>query len=78
MGSGADLSAWLATNPIDLDVEKLNTADIVKKEKGILWTVNSNENIGNDEAKEDVTTKAMMDWMLKEPKSEQSILKECE
>ena len=32
MGSGADFSAWLATNPIDLDVEKLNTADIVKEE----------------------------------------------
>ena len=76
MGSGADFSAWLATNPIDLDVEKLNTADIIKKEKGDLVNATTNDNVGNDEEKEDMTTKAMMDWMLKEPTSEPSNLQE--
>ena len=60
MGSGADFTAWLATNPIDLDVEKLNIADIVKKEKVDLGTVTPNDNVGNGEEKEYLTTKAMM------------------
>ena len=76
MGSGADFSAWLATNPIDLDVEKLNTADIIKKEKGDLVNVTTNDNVGKDEEKEDMTTKAMMEWLLKEPTKEPSNVQE--
>ena len=70
MGSGADFSAWLATNPIDLDVEKLKTADIVKKEIVDHVNVTTDDKFAYDEEKGDMTTKAIMDWMLKEPKLE--------
>ena len=63
MGSTEEFSAWLATNPIDLNVEKLNPTDIVKKDTNCLVNVATGI---VDIVKENTTTKAMMDWMLQE------------
>ena len=58
MGSTDDFSAWLATNPIDLDVGKLDPENIIRNEHG--------DDDTETEEETDVKTGAMLNLIFEE------------
>ena len=70
MGSTDEFQTWLASNPIDLDVEQMNDEHIIKNEHSEMYLNDSTET----EEDTNVKTGSMIKWMFEEDTTQISVI----